>query len=562
MNTKLLSLFLLTSTFMFYLSGCQNSQENNATDIVSETSVIAKYESNQLTVAELEQSILELSPSQRWTQSDHVSWLNSHIKNHIVHQQLLAEALLIGAQEEPKYKNLVHNMSRNAYAQQYMKNFSQDKEIDEEKIKNYYNENIDKYVMNEKRLVHHIFLNKDKEAQEELASIRERNLNGESFVLLAEQSSESETRHNKGSLGFLQKGDMSEDFDSVVFQLEKNQPSEIISTANGLHIFYVADILPAKSYTIEQVKNSIQSQIFANLGVEVLKEKALMLNVPEVFTIVKPEELMQMNVNSQKRGLVLNVGDYKMTYNQMAFELNELKKETNMIIDHARQMQYIQTIAYSEIIYQHMLQNDIKLIQADQLEIQKNKLLVNEYTKTRITSYLNNKPEIINQYYQSNVMRFATPVRLNLQRLVIPKNGNDNIMSLLESSIESLDNGEMSLDQLAEKYKGKIYNLGWKNTNQLANIDKQILKYAFLLQVNEFSPPFTNESFYSILKLVDKKEPKAQELSQVRQQVVNDYIANNSAGIFSQISQELIADLDINQETIKNYIQQKNRLLN
>lgn len=562
MNTKLLSLFLLTSTFMFYLSGCQNSQENNATDIVSETSVIAKYESNQLTVAELEQSILELSPSQRWTQSDHVSWLNSHIKNHIVHQQLLAEALLIGAQEEPKYKNLVHNMSRNAYAQQYMKNFSQDKEIDEEKIKNYYNENIDKYVMNEKRLVHHIFLNKDKEAQEELASIRERNLNGESFVLLAEQSSESETRHNKGSLGFLQKGDMSEDFDSVVFQLEKNQPSEIISTANGLHIFYVADILPAKSYTIEQVKNSIQSQIFANLGVEVLKEKALMLNVPEVFTIVKPEELMQMNVNSQKRGLVLNVGDYKMTYNQMAFELNELKKETNMIIDHARQMQYIQTIAYSEIIYQHMLQNDIKLIQADQLEIQKNKLLVNEYTKTRITSYLNNKPEIINQYYQSNVMRFATPVRLNLQRLVIPKNGNDNIMSVLESSIESLDNGEMSLDQLAEKYKGKIYNLGWKNTNQLANIDKQILKYAFLLQVNEFSPPFTNESFYSILKLVDKKEPKAQELSQVRQQVVNDYIANNSAGIFSQISQELIADLDINQETIKNYIQQKNRLLN
>ena len=561
MKKSYITSVILSILGSFMLISCDNSQENQNSKKLNDLSIIASYDSGQLNIKDLEQSILDLPISQRWTQTDHNNWLKNHIKKHILHKKLIDEAVLIGAQEEPKYKNLIHNLSRNAYTQQYLSNTNLNNGITDEQIKKYYEENIEKYVFKEKRLVRHIFINKKVNAQELLNSIRDRYLIGESFNLLAEQYSESETRHNRGSLGFVERGDKSADFDSVIFELEKNKPSEIVRTADGYHLFMVDDILPAKSYAIEEVKNNIYGILNAEMGIDFLKNIALSHDVPNPFIIVTQEQLNQMNLNSKLRDPVLTVGEYLLPYNQMMYELNELNKTNKIVIDKTSQMQYIKTVAYSEVIYQHMKNNDIEHIKSDRLLQQKNKLLVEEYIKMRIASYLNNNPELIKEYFEKNRIRFTTPAKLNLQRLMIPKKNSENLMPVLESSIDPLDNGQVVFDKFAEQYEGKIQNLGWKNTHQLAIIDKQILKYAFLLKVNEYSPPFTNAKFYTILKLIDKKEPVIQELSQVRQQVMKDYMANNSALIFSKISLELLKDVKINDSLVSDFLSYKSKVL-
>ncbi len=538
-------------------SGCQQSEqvEQTVTPVSSDT-IVASYGKESLRVDDLENYIVNLPADKRWSNSDPTQWLKNTIGQNVVEKKLLAEALLIGAQHEPKFVNIMRNLSRNAYVQQYLSASIQEQQgFTESDLKAYYDEHRDEYNLPEKRLVYHIFKNnKHSDAQQQLKQLKDRYDQGENFMLLAQQHSDSETRRNQGRLGLLKRGDMSADFDAIVFSLELNQTSDVVKTATGFHMFLVTDILPAKSYDFEQVKNQIINELTPQLGIEFLKEKALSLNEEEAFFVVSKDELVAMNNQRQNRSHLLKVGEYQLPYNQMLHELNELKKSTRMTIDIDKQMQYVQTVAYSEIIYQHMLDNKVDLLQSDLLKNKEEKLLVEHYLEVKMVSYLNNHPDVVQQYYDKNRMRFATPVRVKLQRLVVPKVDQLDIMPELESVIESLEKGDVSMQDLANQYHGKVQNLAWRKADQLAAIDKQILNYAFLLKVGEYSPPYTNAQFYSILHLLDRKESQEQELIQVRTEVIRDYVANNAAQLYSQISQDLLKDLQFNEQGIKDFI--------
>lgn len=451
-----------------------------------------------------------------------------------------------------------HNLSRIVYTQQYLATFANEKNISDEDYLNFYNENIDRYVLPEKRYVHHIYKDRttNTNAKQDIDSLRIRMINGENFKLLAQQFSDSETRHNKGFLGILKQGDKSEDFDSVVFSLQKNKVSEVVTTATGFHLFYVSDILRAKNYQYSQVKNLIKRELFEKHSMENLKEKALLLPTPQPFVTNTFKSLSNTNLRNNPRKVILEIGTYQLTINQFMHELNEIRKNSKVKPNKNFSENFLQHIIYTEIIYQHMIANNIALNQQELLNTQKNKLLISEFTNKRMHVFLNNNSDLVNNYFEKNKMRFATPLKINLHRLVIEKTG-DNLMPTLEESVELLDNQKLSFEQLAKNLDGKIQNLGWKTASQLTNIDPQILKYAFILNKGEYSPPYTNEKFYSVLKLVGRKEPVEQSLAVVRKQVIDEYIKINSAQVYSEISKELIKDVVINDEILNSFIKNK-----
>lgn len=560
MNNFSLKYLFIISVLSFINIGCQQADNNDAPQkLITDNSIIATDGEMKLTVAELEQHLLDLPVNLRWSTTDSSHWLKNTIGEYVVQKKLLKEAQLIGAQEEPKFKNVSHNLYRNAYTQQYMNGFASEFEgMGEEDLKRYYQEHIDEYQLPEKRMVHHIYKgNKHDDGKQQLEALKTRYENGENFMRLAEAHSDSETRHDQGRLGLLKKGDMSPDFDRVVFALALNQASDVIKTAKGHHLFVVTDILPEQSYEFEQVKNQITSQLVAKFGIDNLKAKALLLDTPEPMVLIDKTELMIMNKQPQKRGMVLQVGDYQLPYNQMMYELNELKKTTKMTIDQDKQWQYIQTVAYSEVIMQNLIKNGTILLQDEWIKKQQQKLLIDHYIDMKMVNHLNKKPQLLSEYFEKNRKRFSTPVRLKLQRLMIPKIDQLDAMPELELAIESLENKEMSLSDMALRYQGRVQNLGWKNVNQLASIDRQMLKYALLLKIGEFSPPFTNSNFYTILHLQDKKEPVEQEFLQVRQQVIKEYIVDHGADLYREISQELLQYLEIDTAVMQSFIDKK-----
>ncbi len=545
------------SFILFLVVGCQQSESPE--QVVTPESIIATYKGGHVKLQQIEDYIIKLPANARWAESQADEWLRGIINKVITHEKFLEEALLIAADQEPKYKDMVHNIMRNAYSQQYLEGFDKDNGLVEEDLKAYYKNNIDQYVLPEKRYVYHIYKSKsnNNQAKSQLQSLRKRAIQGENFKLLAEEFSDSETRHNNGLLGILQKGNMSKDFDSVVFALEKNTPSEVISTVDGYHLFFVSDILQAKTYEYSQVKNIIKKELIENHAINNLKEKALLLPVPAPFEQLAYAELMQINLSKNPRKVILRVGDYELTIGQYMYELNEARKKYKQNLSKDFPEKLLENIAYTEIIYQHMNSQSIILHQDKLIRAHKERLLVSEYTNTRLRAYLNNNTHIITDYFEKNRMRFASLAKVNIQRLLIPKLENGNIMSILESNIEELDSKKLTFEQLAQTYNGRIQSLGWKNSAQLASIDPKILKYAFVLNEDEHSPPYTNKSFYSILKLIKRKEPVEQPLAVVREQVINEYIKNHSAEIYTEISKDLLKDVKINDVVLTVFINQQ-----
>ncbi|MFH1080883.1 MAG: peptidylprolyl isomerase [Pseudomonadota bacterium] len=95
----------------------------------------------------------------------------------------------------------------------------------------------------------------------EAESIHKRLINGESFDLLAAQFSQGPSAATGGDVGFLEKGTMLPEVDSVAFRLAQDEISEIIVSPVGFHIIKVLDKRGAGIKPIGVVREEIKSKL-------------------------------------------------------------------------------------------------------------------------------------------------------------------------------------------------------------------------------------------------------------------------------------------------------------
>ncbi|MFK8010929.1 MAG: peptidylprolyl isomerase [Marinicellaceae bacterium] len=554
MNIKLLSILLLT----ICLISC-NQQQN--TPEINTSNTLAKLNEVSVTKQDVKEYLLTLPSDARWSNTNQEEWLTNIIKSLAINKVLLTEAKNANIENHVNYIEAVNKIERNFYSNQFLFENEINIDIDQESIELYYKNNINKYQLPEKRIVHHIFKsykgNKEN-AISELNTIRNRSLNGENFILLAEENSDSESRHNSGIVGTVKKGDLSKDFDEIIFNLEKNKPSEIIKTAEGAHIFMVFNILKEKFYSIEEVTAKIKKQLFTEKSIEAIKEIALTLPESENYYLISLEDLKNINTNTSKNHLLFQLGEFELRRNQFMNELAEARDAylgTNII-----NLPYLvlQDISYRQIIYTHVMNNLTQINIPDnaleKVKITKEKELLEIYSKLKLVSYVNENPEIITKYFNENEMRFSSPVILDLQLLKLPKEGNSNIMPILESLSDKLNNGELSFKELKNQYNGDIINLGKRTVFQLYQIDSKVLKQVLELKIGEYSKPYTVRNSFHMVQLKDRINAKKRPLLEVRNQVVNQYIKDNASYLFTKISDKILEGIEINKNATELFL--------
>jgi peptidyl-prolyl cis-trans isomerase C len=128
--------------------------------------------------------------------------------------------------------------------------------IDDESVKQYYEEHIDQYSFPEQVRARQIVVATVEEAKEILRRLRK----GEDFEKLAKEKSMMPERVYGGDLGFFARGEMPEAFDEV-FSLKLGGLSKIIKSPYGYHIFRVEEKAEAKVQEFDQVKDEIANQI-------------------------------------------------------------------------------------------------------------------------------------------------------------------------------------------------------------------------------------------------------------------------------------------------------------
>lgn len=153
--------------------------------------------------------------------------------------------------------------------QKLIESVSPAKEPTDEQISAYYNQNMDKFQMQEQVKASHILFTvkaddppeKRTERREALVKLRNDISNGADFATVAKANSDCPSKDQGGDLGFFTRGRMVKPFEDAAFQLKVGELSDIVETQFGYHIIKVTEHKDAQTVPIEQAKEQIKQML-------------------------------------------------------------------------------------------------------------------------------------------------------------------------------------------------------------------------------------------------------------------------------------------------------------
>ena len=138
-------------------------------------------------------------------------------------------------------------------------------EIDDNRIKEYYEQNAQLFTQPPQRKAAHILIKASEDDSDQIHEEKFAKANevlamaksGSDFAEVAKEYSEGPSRESGGDLGFFEQGQMVPAFDEAVFSMAKGEISDIVKTQFGYHIILLEDIKPASRQSLEDSKQQI-----------------------------------------------------------------------------------------------------------------------------------------------------------------------------------------------------------------------------------------------------------------------------------------------------------------
>jgi len=126
--------------------------------------------------------------------------------------------------------------------------------LSEEEIAEYYKENKEDFIKDEKYRLRHILV----ETQEEAEAVLEKIRGGADFAELAKENSLCPSKEKGGDLGFIARGRTVKPFEDAAFALKPGEISEVVETQFGYHIIKLEEISPERQKTLKEAKVEIE----------------------------------------------------------------------------------------------------------------------------------------------------------------------------------------------------------------------------------------------------------------------------------------------------------------
>lgn len=164
-------------------------------------------------------------------------------------------------------EELKGNFKKRVYLDEYLKiKGISEPEIPEEDIKSFYDSSPKAYSREETIKVSHILIKTEENAGPEgkektwkkAEKIRKEILGGKDFAEMAKNHSECNSASGGGSLRYIKRGYMPEEFEKVAFTLKIGAVSEVVETKFGYHIIKVFEKTPEGIAPYQEVKGFIK----------------------------------------------------------------------------------------------------------------------------------------------------------------------------------------------------------------------------------------------------------------------------------------------------------------
>ena len=135
----------------------------------------------------------------------------------------------------------------------------------EKEINKFYADNQDKFTTEESVHVRHILVTIDAKDDEKvkaekkakIENLRQQVLKGADFAEIAKNNSDCPSKENGGDLGEIKRGQTVKPFEDAAFSQEINAIGPIVSTEFGHHVIQVLGHDPAKTVSLDEVKDKI-----------------------------------------------------------------------------------------------------------------------------------------------------------------------------------------------------------------------------------------------------------------------------------------------------------------
>lgn len=134
-------------------------------------------------------------------------------------------------------------------------------DISDDELREYYQERSSELAREERRAAH-ILIEDGEDAEETMSTIQERLAAGEDFSELAEEYSvDTVSAEEGGDLGFAERGVYDEAFEEALFQLDKGEVSEPVSTSFGIHLIKLLDVQKSEVPPLEELEGELRREL-------------------------------------------------------------------------------------------------------------------------------------------------------------------------------------------------------------------------------------------------------------------------------------------------------------
>ncbi len=187
-----------------------------------------------------------------------------------------------GIDKSEDFINKISDIKEQLLTQMILEQALKTEPVSDEEAQKFYNENPDKFALEETVLVKHILV--DSEAQAE--SIKADILDGKiTFEAAASNYSICPSKENGGEIGYFKRAMMTDEFDRAAFSLPINELSSPVKTQFGFHILIVTDKTPSGIMPFDEVKKKIKEDLTALKQQELYQAKLDELKVKYNVTI-------------------------------------------------------------------------------------------------------------------------------------------------------------------------------------------------------------------------------------------------------------------------------------
>ncbi|MDM8534651.1 peptidylprolyl isomerase [Clostridiaceae bacterium HSG29] len=221
-----------------------------------ENKVLARVNGNEITEEHKNNLLRSLGP-QRAQQFQGKEGDELLVKELINQELFYFDALDSKLEDSAEFKAEMENARVNILKQINIHNLLNTVKLEDEELKEFFNNNKEKYNKPATVAAKHILVSEE----EKINEIAEE-LKGElSFEEAAQKYSTCPSKERGGDLGTFGKGQMVPEFEKVAFELEINEISEPVKTQFGYHIIMTTEKNEGEESAFEEVKDHIAQEL-------------------------------------------------------------------------------------------------------------------------------------------------------------------------------------------------------------------------------------------------------------------------------------------------------------